>query len=232
MNLWAIIEYYGNALMKSKSSILSFAIQPLSFIFIVYVISEGRFLSSAIAGAIISFIIGVGMADLPIELVGMKVRSKFYDIMMSLPGNSAEKMLGISIGMSLPATPYLAILILTLLAKFGLSHIRYVAFGVVSLWIWSTTIGMYIGVKMREPLTVMRLSTVLTTILTVFLPVYYPITLAPEKLRYVLLLIPTVSASHLIAYEHPQYGGLSMASLVFWLVLCLVLILTIEFRED
>ncbi len=232
MSIWAIIEYHKNALMKSKSSILSFAIQPISFIFIVYVISEGRFLSSAIAGAVVSFIVGVGMADLPIELVGMKVRSKFYDIIMTLPGNSAEKMLGISIGMSLPALPYLIILILILLAKLGFSHIKYVMLSVISLWIWSTTLGMYMGVKIREPLTVMRLSTVLTTLLTVFLPVYYPLTLAPEKLRYVLLLVPTVSASHLMAYRHPQYAGLSITSLGFWLILCLMLIFAIEFRED
>ncbi len=38
----AIVEYYCNALMKSKASMLSFAIQPISFIFIVYVISGGR----------------------------------------------------------------------------------------------------------------------------------------------------------------------------------------------
>ncbi len=100
----AIVEYYRGALMKGKSSMLSFAIQPLSFIFIVYVVSGGRFLSSAIAGAMVSFIVGAGIADLSIELVGMKVRSKFYDIFASLPGSGIEKTLGVSIGMSLPAT--------------------------------------------------------------------------------------------------------------------------------
>ena len=30
--IWAIVEYYGRALMKSKASMLSFAIQPISFI--------------------------------------------------------------------------------------------------------------------------------------------------------------------------------------------------------
>jgi len=231
VSILAIMEYYKNALMKSKSSMLSFAIQPLSFIFIVYVISEGKFLSSALAGAIVSFIVGVGMADLPIELVGMKVRSKFYDIVMPLPGNSAEKMLGISLGISLPAMPYLAILIITLLAKLGLPHIKYIVLSIVSLWIWSVTIGMYMGVKIREPLTVMRLSTVLTTVLTIFLPVYYPINLVPKSLQPFLLAVPTVSASHLMAFSSPQYAGLSAVSLMLWVVLCLILTFFVEIRE-
>ncbi|MDK2869655.1 MAG: type transport system permease protein [Pyrococcus sp.] len=231
MSILAIMEYYKNALMKSKSSMLSFAIQPLSFIFIVYVISGGKFLSSALAGAIVSFIVGVGMADLPIELVGMKVRSKFYDIIMSLPGNSAEKMLGISLGISLPAMPYLAILVIMLLAKLGLHHIKYIVLSIVSLWIWSVTIGMYIGVKIKEPLTVMRLSTVLTTVLTIFLPVYYPINLVPKSLQPFLLAVPTVSASHLMASNSPHYAELSAVSLMLWVVLCLILTFFVEIRE-
>ncbi len=58
----AIVEYYRRALMKGKASMLSFAIQPLSFIFIVYVVSGGRFLSSVITGAMASFIVGVGIS--------------------------------------------------------------------------------------------------------------------------------------------------------------------------
>jgi len=95
VTLRAVIEYYRNALMKSRLSAVNFAIHPLSFVFIVYMVSGGKLLSSALAGAMCSFIAGVGLADLPIELVGMKTRPRFYDIFMSLPGSTAKKMLGV-----------------------------------------------------------------------------------------------------------------------------------------
>ncbi len=224
----AIVEYYRRALMKGKSSMLSFAIQPLSFIFIVYVVSGGRFLSSAIAGAMVSFIVGAGIADLSIELVGMKVRSKFYDIFASLPGSGIEKTLGVSIGMSLPALPYVIVLAFFLTVSGGVESLPPILFAVTTLWLWSVSLGTFLGVRIKEPLTVMRLSTILTTLLTVFPPVYYPLSVVPESLRKPLLLIPTVSASAVMSGETPE---LAFISLAFWSVIGVLMLLKFEFRE-
>ncbi|WP_297466562.1 multidrug transporter [Thermococcus sp.] len=224
----AIVEYYRGALMKGKSSMLSFAIQPLSFIFIVYVVSGGRFLSSAIAGAMVSFIVGAGIADLSIELVGMKVRSKFYDIFASLPGSGIEKTLGVSIGMSLPTLPYVIVLAFFLTVSGGVESLPLILFAVTTLWLWSVSLGTFLGVRIKEPLTAMRLSTILTTLLTVFLPVYYPLSVVPESLRKSLLLIPTVSASTVMSGEPPE---LAFISLAFWSVIGVFMLLKFELRE-
>ncbi len=224
----AIVEYYRRALMKGKASMLSFAIQPLSFIFIVYVVSGGRFLSSAIAGAMVSFIVGAGIADLSIELVGMKVRSKFYDIFASLPGRGIEKTLGVSIGMSLPALPYVIVLAFFLTVSGGVESLPLILFAVTTLWLWSVSLGTFLGVRIKEPLTVMRLSTILTTLLTVFPPVYYPLSVVPEPLRKPLLLIPTVSASTVMSGETPE---LAFISLAFWSVIGVFMLLKFELRE-
>jgi len=77
--------------MKSRLSAVNFAIHPLSFVFIVYIVSGGKLLSSALAGAMCNFIAGVGLADLPIELVGMKTWSRFYDIVMPLPREHGQE---------------------------------------------------------------------------------------------------------------------------------------------
>ncbi|WP_219336917.1 hypothetical protein [Pyrodictium delaneyi] len=42
MTLRAIIEYYRSALMKSRLPAVNFAIHPLSFVFIVYMVSGGK----------------------------------------------------------------------------------------------------------------------------------------------------------------------------------------------
>lgn len=232
MTLWAIIKYYRNALTKSRMSLVNFAIHPFSFIFIVYVVSGGKLLSSALTGAMCSFIAGVGLADLPIELVGMKTRSRFYDIFMSLPGSTVEKMLGVTLGMSIPAIPYLALLATLLVLQNGVSRLPYIVIGMASLWVWATTLGMYIGVRGEEPLTVMRLGNILLIAFTVFPPVYYPATLLPESIRTFMFLLPTVAASHLIAYGPSMYAPIAMVSLLAWLVLCTIILSFIEFVED
>ncbi|MPW40019.1 multidrug transporter [Thermococcus sp. 101 C5] len=219
--MMALIEYYAKALTKGKFTLVSFALQPLSFIFIVYVVSGGRFFERALAGAIVSFIAGVGIADLSIELVGMKARSKFYDIVMSLPGGNWRKALGISVGISIPALPYILLLTLLLSWRLGLRAIPEILFGIVSLWLWSAGIGFFMGVKIREPLTVMRLSNLTVTALTVFPPVYYPNSVLPEKLAAVMNLLPTVSAARLMTGES---GSVFLIS-IFWAVFGVFLLL-------
>ncbi|WP_206204339.1 multidrug transporter [Thermococcus sp. LS1] len=210
----ALIEYYAKALTKGKFALLSFAVQPISFIFIVYIVSGGRFLDRALAGAVVSFIVGVGIADLSIELVGMKARSKFYDIIMSLPGRNWRKALGISTGMSIPAIPYVLLLTLLLSWRLGLKAVPGIVFGIASLWLWSAGVGFLMGVKAREPLTVMRLSSLTVTALTVFPPVYYPSKILPERLAEVMNLLPTVSASQLMTGGSREAFGVSL----FWAV--------------
>ncbi|QDA30627.1 multidrug transporter [Thermococcus indicus] len=211
--MMGIVEYYARALTRGRFSLISFAIQPLSFIFIVYVVSGGRFLNTALAGAVVSFIVGVGVADLAIELVGMKTRSRFYDILISLPGSGWKKPLGISIGMSVPALPYVLLLTILLLTRLGVRALPGMVLGIISLWLWGAGIGFLLGVRGKESVRTMRLSNILVTGLTVFPPVYYPPSVLPDGLARVLMLLPTVSASRLI-YGNGDPGNLLVTA--FW----------------
>lgn len=228
--MMALVEYYARALTKGKFALVSFALQPLSFIFIVYVVSGGRFLDRALAGAIVSFIAGVGIADLSIELVGMKARSKFYDIIMSLPpGGNWRKALGISIGMSIPAFPHVTLLTFLLSWRLRLEAIPGILFGIVSLWLWSAGVGFLMGgVKIKEPLTVMRLSNLTVTALTVFPPVYYPESVLPDKIAVAMNFLPTVSAAKLMTGG----GGSAFLISLFWTVFGALLLWKFRGFED
>ncbi|NJD98695.1 multidrug transporter [Thermococcus sp. LS1] len=219
----SMLEYYAGALTKNRSSLISFAIQPLSFIFLLTVISGGRLLPNALIGAMVSFIAGVGIADLAIELAGLKTRSKFYDILMTLPVHPLKLGLGISIGMSLPALPYLVLLVLSLAYLEGLSFPKLLSLlaALALLWLWSVFVGLYLGVKLKEPIVIMRASNIALTLLTVFLPVYYPVEVLPSVLQKPLLLLPTSAAAYLIRslYESLPYWKLSLAALLMWAAL-------------
>ncbi|NJE30345.1 multidrug transporter [Thermococcus sp. 18S1] len=220
--MMALIEYYARALTRGRFSLISFAVQPLSFIFIVYVVSGGRFLNTALAGAVVSFIAGVGIADLAIELVGMKTRSRFYDVIMSLPGSNWKKALGISIGMSVPALPYVGLLTMILLWRLGVDAFPRMLATMVALWLWSAGIGFLLGVKGKEPIRVMRLSNLLVTGLTVFPPVYYPPSVLPEWLAKILVFLPTVSASQVISGTG---GSASLITTFLWGILGMAFLL-------
>jgi len=224
----AVIEYYARALTKGKFSLISFAIQPLSFVFIVYVVSGGRFLNTALAGAIVSFVVGVGLADLAIELVGMKTRSHFYDIILSLPGSNWKKALGISLGMSVPALPYVILLIVLLTLRLGLRAFLGIIIATGSLWMWSTGTGFLIGVKGEEPVRVRRLTNLIVTGLTIFPPVYYPIGVLPGWIAKVLLILPTVSASQVISTGG---SGVTISIAGLWGIAGLVLLMTFKELE-
>ncbi|CAD5243358.1 multidrug transporter [Thermococcus camini] len=227
--MMGIVEYYARALTRGRFSLISFAIQPLSFIFIVYVVSGGRFLNTALGGAIVSFIVGVGIADLAIELVGMKTRSRFYDVLMGLPGGNWEKALGISIGISVPAMPYVFLLTALLAWRLGFNALPKIILATAALWLWSAGVGFLLGVRGKEPIRVMRISNVLMTGLTVFPPVYYPPSVLPEKLAKVLVFLPTVSASRLISGSG---DGLSATVAALWGLLGVVFLLKFGGLEE
>ncbi|WP_099211799.1 multidrug transporter [Thermococcus henrietii] len=225
----AIVEYYARALTRGRFSLISFALQPISFIFIVYVVSGGRFLNTALAGALVGFVVGVGVADLAIELVGMKTRSRFYDVIMSLPGSNWRKALGISVGMSVPAFPYVVLLTAILVWRLGVGAFPGMLAAVVALWLWSAGIGFLLGVKGKEPVQVMRLSNLLVTGLTVFPPVYYPASVLPGWLAKILVFLPTVSASQVLSGTG---GSASLITTFLWGVLGLSLLLRFAGLEE
>jgi len=219
----SVIAYYAKALTKSRASLISFAIRPLSFIFLLTVVSGGKLFPTALIGGMISFVAGVGIADLAIEIAGMKTRSKFYDILSTLPVHPLKLGLGISIGMSIPALLYLVILIVALTYVRGLSllKIAQIILLLVFLWLWSVFVGLYIGVKLKEPIVIMRVSNIALTALTIFAPVYYPVEVLPGFVHKVLLLLPTAGCAYLIRslYEPLSEWKIALAGLTLWTLL-------------
>ena len=171
----------------------------------------------------ISFVTGIGIANLAIEIAGMKTRSKFYDILSTLPVHPLKLGLGISIEMSIPALPYLGVLIVTLTYVRGLSLLKtaQITLLLAFLWLWGVFVGLYIGVKLREPIVIMRVSNIALTALTIFAPVYYPIEVLPSFVHKIIFFLPTASCAYLIRslYEPLSEWKIALASLTLWTLL-------------
>ncbi len=227
MALMALLEYYAKAFFKSKTAIIGYGLGPISYIFLISIVSKGKMLPIAIIGGIVTFAIDRGLADIPIELSGMRARSKFYDIFLSLPLSPLSFAIGLSIGMSLPSLPYLLSLIITLTVIKQLDFLKFsmLIMVIISIWTWSSLTGLYMGLKIKEPTTAIRLSTITITALTIIPPVYYPIETLPKSICMPLLLIPTASATYVIRslYTPLPYRNIAVIILALYLLISLIL---------
>ncbi len=227
MSLIALIEWYLRATTRSKAGLISYGMGPLSFLFLITIISGGELLPTAIIGGIITFAIDRGLIDLPIEIAGMRTRSRFYEIFLSLPVRPVVFALGVTIGMSIVSIPYLATLTATLLLieEPRLTVLPPILLVIASLWIWSSMVGLYIGTRVKDPTSIIRVANIVVTTLTVFPPVYYPLELLPAPLHQPLLLIPTVSAAYLLRaiFEPLPYQNHALIILVVHLAIATIL---------
>lgn len=202
-SLVAILAYYADALiLKSPSSLVAIAIQPLSFLFLVVVVSGGGLVTNAVVGAIVSFLVGVGLADLPLELTGMKRRSQFYELFRSLPISGLTLALGIAIGQSLPGLLYGAGLLVVLVALEGLGPLAVgaILLVVAGVWVWAILTGYVLGVWLEKPTLVQRVTNVAVVLSTTLAPVYYPVELLPDVVEPVALLFPSASGAYLLRF--------------------------------
>lgn len=227
LTLLAIVEYHAKALLKGKTVIIGHGLVPFSYILLITLATRGELLPAAIIGGMIAFAIG-GLADIPIELSGMRVRSKFYDIFLSLPISPLTFASGLSIGLSLVSLPYLSVLLtLTLFLAGGLNGLRLttLALVILSVWVWASLTGLYLGLKVKEPALAVRLSAITMTVLTVLPPVYYPLEILPSTLHIPVLLIPTVSAAYLLRsiYGPLPHQDVAFLVLVSYLIFSLAL---------
>ncbi|WP_198011294.1 hypothetical protein [Thermococcus sp. PK] len=89
------------------------------------------------------------------------------------------------------------------------------------LWLWSVFVGLYISVKLKEPIVIMRVSNITLTALTVFAPVYYPIEVLPNFAHKIILFLPTTSCAYLIRslYEPLSEWKIALTSLTLWTLL-------------
>jgi ABC-2 type transport system permease protein len=224
----AIVEYYANGLVfKAPSSVVQMAIQPVSFIFLIYIVSGGQFLLSAVVGALVSFVVGVGITDVPIEISGLKRRSKFYELFTSLPVSTVSLALGIAVGQSLPGLLYAILLIGYLFATETPTVLTALAsVGVVfTIWVWSVAIGFYLGDFLEKPVRIRRYSSIVNLGLTTIVPVYYPATLLPDPLQPIAIAVPTASGAYLIRYLYQpvQFRWIPVVSLGTFTLVAVVL---------
>ena len=228
---------YG-MVVRAPLSLLTASAQPVAFIFLLTMIGGSENLPTVIVGAIVYFAVGNGLADLPIYFSGMEKRSKFKQIFVASPIHPLLFIIAMAIGVNLAALPQVVVLlaVFVVVSHTNLIFLPLVLFVLLLSWIWGSAAGFYIGTKIRNPVTLIRVTDLLVMLLTVLAPVYYSADILPSPYRLPALVLPTSGAAFVIdemaAGRISVDGVLAIAFLLVWAVVFSALVVKkAEWRE-
>jgi len=203
--------------------LLNTVVSPLSFLLVIVFVSRGSLLGVGIEGGFIMAIFSAGMG-LSTDLSHLKNDFKLQDMIVSSPTGWLTYMTGISLSEIVYSIP--ALLVLTILASFGLSLTLAGALGFVAvlllIFIASSSIGFTLSTFSSDIVQSFAFTRLLSTFFSTIPPVYYPITYIPLPFRYLAYLSPTTYAAELVQ-NIGGYLPLSLTSVVIdWTVLAAV----------
>ena len=160
------------------------------------------------------------------DLSHLKNDFKFQDMIVSSPTGWLTYMIGISLSEIVYAIP--ALIVLTILASFGLSltPVKVLEFVAVLLLIFiaSISIGYTLSTFSSDIVQSFAFTRLISTLFSTIPPVYYPITYIPLPFRYLAYLSPTTYAAELVQ-GIGGYLSLSLTTVIIdWTVLVAVTI--------
>jgi ABC-2 type transport system permease protein len=205
--------------------LLNTVVSPLSILLVIVFVSRGSLFGVAIEGGFIMAMFSAGMG-LSTDLSHLKNDFKLQDMIVSSPTSWLTYMIGISFSEIVYAIP--ALLVLTILASFGLSLtlaevLEFVAV-LLLIFITSISIGYTLSTFSSDIVQSFAFTRLISTIFSTIPPVYYPITYIPLPFRYLAYLSPTTYAAELVQ-GISGYLALSLTTVIIdWTVLVAVTI--------
>src|SRR6188508_3532446 len=185
-------------LKRNPLSLIFSAISPFSLLFILFIISEGRYLPLSIAGSLVMALVGYGLS-LGQDISFYKNEYKIQDVFVASPVSPITYMIGLAISQILFGLP--ALLVLITLATFFLSSSIYIPLLLVTIFlVWGSmsSMGFFLSSHMLHMRNVSQIISFVNVILSIIPPVFYSIERLPIQLQYVSYFVPTTHASLII----------------------------------
>ncbi|MFZ0655905.1 MAG: ABC transporter permease, partial [Nitrososphaeraceae archaeon] len=182
-------------LKRNPLSLIFSAISPFSLLFILFIISEGRYLPLSIAGSLVMALVGYGLS-LGQDISFYKNEYKIQDVFVASPVSPITYMVGLAISQILFGLP--ALLVLITLATFFLSSSIYIPLLLVTVFlVWGSmsSMGFFLSSHMLHMRNVTQIISFVNVILSIIPPVFYSIERLPIQLQYASYFVPTTHAS-------------------------------------
>lgn len=210
--------------------LISTVLSPLSFLFVITFVSQGKLIGEAILGGFIMSMFSSGLA-LQGDLSHLKNDFKLQDMIVSSPTSPFTYALGMALSEMIYSSP--ALLILAVLAaifiQLDLVQVGELVAVLLLMFMMSTALGFLLSTISSDIVQSFAFSRVISILFTTVVPVYYPITYLPLPLQYAAYLSPTtyaaVIAQNATGYLTLQPGAAIVDGLVLLAVTVVVLLI-------
>jgi ABC-2 type transport system permease protein len=214
------------AMRNYPITFVSTLLAPLSILLIITFISNGKLLSVAVEGALLTTMVTSGIG-LQTDLSHLKNDFKLQDMVVSSPTTSFIYMVGMAISEIIYSLP--ALLVILILFYYYVSVTfqgALVLIGVYAvMFAFSIALGFLLSTMTSDIVQNWAFSGILSTILTAIPPIYYQITYwnyLPVPFRYLPYLSPTTYAAEIAQNAIGALPLSTMALMIDWIVIIIV----------
>lgn len=209
--------FYGwSSLKRGPTYIISYLSLPLSLLFLVYVLSQGRLVSYSILGGLISVIASNSLSSIG-DFAFMRLELRLQDLLVATEVGPMDYMAGLMLGNLLFSSPgVLVYLLMGYLIGLIKSFTLPLLMGVLLLVLISTSsLSMVLASRLKHTRHSWGLAGLLSIAFTVIPPMYYPYDVLPRPILYALMLSPPTPGAVILQ----SYYGLAPGELWPGLVL-------------
>ncbi len=187
---------------------------PFSFLFFIYIVSQGRSVGFGVAGGLVLTTFSIG-TSLQADMTHFRVDLKLQDMVVASPMRAWTYVLGMALSELAFATPGIVAFLAVGYATEapGLLALPIILATLLLVWALGCSLGFFLATYLRDIRETFAISPLLSLVLSVLPPVYYPITAIPPAYQILGFVAPTADASLLIQGAL----GITPLSLDLWL---------------
>jgi ABC-2 type transport system permease protein len=190
-----------NAIYEMKNYpvvLLNTVLAPLSFLTLIWFVSQGSLLVPAIIGGLIMTMFSSG-TSLQADLSHLKNDFKLQDMVVSSPTSASVYVVGMAVSELIYSLPAIIILssLFYLFVPVTLAQLGGIIAVLAFVFITSVSLGFALATLSSDIVQSFAFTRLLTTLFSTLAPVYYPITFIPLPYRYLAYLSPTTYAAQI-----------------------------------
>jgi len=185
-------------LRRDPTSAVYLASTPFAILFLIFMISKGDLLASAVTGSLVMLLMHHGLS-LGSDAMIYRLEYKFQDIMVASPISPAAYVVGLALSQLIfagPATVFLSALII--MSMQNAWQVFVLVLSLLLVWMSGSSLGFFFSTYVPNVKNAAQVTALLSGLLTIVPPVFYPIEFLPPFFQQLSYLIPTTHASLLL----------------------------------
>jgi len=214
---------YLNGLLPIRTQplyLINVVASPLSFLFFIFIASNGTLLAYGIGGGMLMTMLSIG-TSLQTDISHYRQDLKLQDMVVASPVEAYVYVAGIALSELVYSLPGLGVFVILWYATGWANPLGAVTIALVLVLVWAfaSALGFTLATFLQDVRETFIFSGIISMALSVLPPVYYPISRLPPWLQTVAYASPTTYAADLLHRAFGQPGVPGVSPWLDWAVL-------------